>query len=161
MVGTRTKWYRSLAVFYAWEQKAWADDREFTAEDIDETLWAIAGLALIWKGNIILGAVPGIAIVEAVVVTGAVAAFAIGGVEGVEDYVDFITTPSKYKERTEESLETIYEHVIKEPLVAAAEWYVGKVDQGIDYVNDTYDSATNWYQENVPKLFFTGPYLPF
>jgi len=144
---------------YAWEQKAWADDRKFTVEDIDETLWAIAGLALVWKGNVILGAVPGIAVVEAAVVTGAVASFAIGGVEGVEDYVDFITTPSKIPERIAFTAETIYEHKIKEPLVAAAVWYVGKVDEGIDYANDTYDSATNWIVRNNP--FLTGPYLPF
>lgn len=159
MVGTRTKWYRSLAIFYAWEQKAWADDREFTVEDIDETLWAIAGLALVWKGNIILGGIPGIAIAEAVIVTGAVVSFAIGGVEGVEDYVDFITTPSKMPERVVETAEIIYEHKIKDPLVAAAVWYVGKVDQGIDYVNDTVDSATNWIIENYRIL--PGPYLPF
>jgi len=132
MWGTRTKWYRSLAVFYIWEQKAWADDRKFTVEDIDETLWAVAGLALIWKGDIILSAVPGINVVEGIVVAGAVASFAIGGIEGVEDYIDFITEPTKIPERIAWSAEVIYEEKIKEPLISAATWYVNAVDEAIE-----------------------------
>jgi len=132
MWGTRTKWYRSLAVFYIWEQKAWADDREFTVEDIDETLWAVAGLALIWKGNIILGAVPGINIVEGIVVAGGVASFAIGGVKGVEDYIDFLTEPTKIPERIAWTADVIYEEKIKEPLIDAATWYVNAVDEVVE-----------------------------
>jgi len=158
-MGYRSKWYRSIAIVYAWEQKAWADDREFTVEDIDETLWAIAGLTFVWKGELILAAIPGLNIVEAIVVTGAVVSYAIDGVEGVENYVDFLTTPTKIPERIVFTAETIYEQKIKDPLVAAAVWYVGKVDAGIDYVDDTVDSATNWIAERNP--FVTGPYLPF
>jgi len=132
MWGTRTKWYRSLAVFYIWEQKAWADDRKFTVEDIDETLWAVAGLALIWKGDIILAAVPGINIVEGIVVAGGVASFAIGGVEGVEDYIDFLTEPTKIPERIAWTADVIYEEKIKEPLIDAATWYVNAVDEVVE-----------------------------
>jgi len=141
MVGTRTKWYRSLAVVWAWEQAAWADDREFTVEDIDETLLAIAALAFIWKGPMILSAVPGLNIVEGIVVTGAVVSFAIDGVEGVENYIEFITTPSKYYERTKESFETIYEHKIEAPLIAGANWYVDQIDQGIDWAERKREQA--------------------
>jgi hypothetical protein len=141
MVGTRTQWYRSLAVIWAWEEAAWQDDKEFTVEDIDETLYAVAALGFIWKGNIILAAVPGLAIAEGIVIVGGVASFAIGGVEGVENYIDFITTPSKYKERTKESLQIIYEQKIEDPLVAAAEWYVDKVDRGIDWAEKKVDQG--------------------
>jgi len=141
MVGTRTQWYRSLAVIWAWEEAAWQDDREFTVEDIDETLYAVAALGFIWKGNIMLAAVPGLAIVEGIVIVGGVASFAIGGVEGVENYIDFITTPSKYYERTKESLQIIYEQKIEDPLVAGAEWYVDKVDRGIAWTEKKVDQG--------------------
>ena len=141
MVGTRTQWYRSLAVIWAWEEAAWQDDRKFTVEDIDETLYAVAALGFIWRGNIMLAAVPGLAIVEGIVIAGGVASFAIGGVEGVENYIDFITTPSKYKERTKESLQIIYEQKIEPPLIEAAEWYVDKVDRGMDWAEEKVDQG--------------------
>jgi len=147
MVGTRTQWYRSLAVVWAWEEAAWQDDREFTVEDIDETLYAVAALGFIWKGNLILAAVPGLAIVEGIVIAGGVVSYAIGGVEGVEDYIDFITTPSKYYERTKESLKIIYEEKIEDPIIAAAELFVGKVDRGIDYAEEKVDQAVSLTKE--------------
>jgi len=156
----RTKWYRTIAIAVAWEQKAWADDRKFTVEDIDETLWAIAGLGLVWKGDIILASVPGLAIVEGIVITGAVASFAIGGVRGVENYIDFITTPSKYYERTEESAQTFYEHMIEKPLVSAAKLYVGSVDRFISYSQRQIDATRKLITE-YDFGFRTGPYLPF
>jgi len=131
-MASRTKWYRTLAILIAWERAAWRDDRKFTAEDIDETLWAIAGIAFVWKGEALLTAVPGIAIVEAAIITGAVASYAIDGVEGVENYIDFITEPTKIPERIAFTAETIYEHKIEDPLIAAATWYVGWVDRRID-----------------------------
>ena len=172
MWGSRTQWYRSIAVGVVWQEKAWQDDRKFTVEDIDETLWAIAGIALIWRGELILAAIPGINLVEGAVVVSVAASFAIGGVEGVEDYIDYITEWKDIPSKLAWSAKTIYEHKIKEPLEEAAEWYVEKVeaaaqwyvtqvDQGIDYVNDTVDSATNWIARNKPQIFFTGPYLPF
>jgi len=128
----RTNWYRSIASVWVWYELAWRDDRKFTAEDIDETLFLLAYNAWVWKGPVMLAAVPGLAIVEGVVVTGAVASYAIGGVEGVENYIDFITEPTKIPERIAFTAETIYEEVIKEPLVAGAEAYVGWVDRRIE-----------------------------
>jgi len=113
MVGTRTQWYRSMAIGWAWYEAAWRDDRKFTYEDIDETILAAAALAFVWKGNIVLAAVPGLAIVEGIVVTGAVVSYAIGGTEGVENYIDFITEPTKIPERIAFTAETIYEEKIK------------------------------------------------
>jgi len=148
---SRAKWYRSLAVLYVWEQKAWADDRKFTAEDIDETVLALLALGWIWKGNVALAAVPGINIVEGIVATGAVASLAIGGVEGLENYVEFITEPAKIPERVAFTAETIYQEVIEEPLAEAASWYVDFIDEGIRAVR------LGWKISQPPGF----RYLPF
>jgi len=145
--GTRTQWYRSLAVVYLWKKHAWDDDHKFTVEDLDETLVAAVSLAFIWKGNIILAAVPGINIVEGIVVAGAVASYAIAGTEGVEDYIEFFTEPTKIPERLVFTAETIYEHKIEKPLVEAARRYVGWVDRRIDEIEQVWAVTTphwNW-----------------
>jgi len=125
----RTQWYRSLAVAYLWKKKAWDDDQKFTLEDVDETIYAAAALAFIWKGNVILAAVPGVAIAEGIVVAGAVVSYVIAGEEGVEDFIDFYMEPTKIPERLAFTAETIYEQKIKKPLVSAAEAYVGWWDR--------------------------------
>ena len=149
---TRTQWYRSIAVVVLWQEKAWQDDRKFTVEDIDETLMAAAALGFIWKGNMLLAAVPGLNIVEGIVVAGAVASLAIGGVKGVENYIDFMTEPSKMPERISFTGKTIYKHKIEEPLVAAANWYVDLIDEG-------WSATQKYFREN--NRFLSGPALPF
>jgi len=149
-MGLRTKWYRSIAVVYAWEQHAWADDRKFTVEDIDETLWAIAGLGLIWKGDLLLAAVPGLAIVEGLVIAGGVVSFAIGGVEGVEDYIDFITSPTKVPGRVAFTAKTLYKEKIKPE-------YIEKKGQ-VELFLNVVEQLTRPYRMFHWK---TGPYLPF
>lgn len=132
MIGSRTQWYRSIAVVMAWREAAWRDDKKLTWGDLPETVVAGATLALIWKGDVILAAVPGLAIVEAAVIAGAVTSYAIAGEEGFDDYVDFITEPTKIPERVAFTAETIYEHKIEQPLISAASWYVDQVDTLVD-----------------------------
>jgi len=132
MFGSRTQRWRSLAVLVWWQEKAYQDDQKFTWEDIDETLLAVGALALIWKGDLILAAIPGINIIEGVVVAGAVASYAIGGTEGVENYFDFITEPTKIPERIIFTAETLYEHKIEEPLKETAKAYVGWIDRRLE-----------------------------
>jgi hypothetical protein len=116
-------------------QKAWMDDREITWEDADEILAYTLAMGLIWGPELAIAfgvsATP-LLVIEGIVVAGFVASAAIGGVKGAENYMDFITEPGKYYERTQFAVETIYEHKIKEPLVAAANWYVDKVDDIIE-----------------------------
>lgn len=150
---SRAKWYRSLAVLYVWEQKAWADDRKFTVEDVDETILAALALGWIWKGNVVLAAIPGINVVEGIVAGGAVVSLAIGGVEGVENYVDFLTDIPKIPERVAFTAETIYEHKIKDPLVEAAEWYVDFIDEGIRAVRLGWSIQPMPQLPNLPGLF--------
>jgi len=150
MWGSKTQRYRSIAVWWIWHQKVFMDeDEKFTVEDIDETLYAVAALAWIWKGEMMLAAIPGINIVEGIVVGGAVASYAIGGMEGVENYIDFITSPTDIAgvfgkgtgEKWEFTKKTIYEEVIKDPVEAAASWYVEKVDRGMDWAEAKVDQG--------------------
>ena len=94
------------------------DDGKITIEDVDETAIAAVGLAFIWKGNLILATVPGLIVVESIVVSGAVASGVIGGLEGVDTYTEFISEPSKWKSKTkEETLPIIYEEFIEPKIV--------------------------------------------
>jgi len=96
-----------------WSDKAIQDDGKITREDLDETAILAISLAFIWKGNQILGRVPALPYVEAIVVTGAVASYNIGGTEGVSNYVEFLTEPTKMPQRVAFTAETIYEHKIE------------------------------------------------
>lgn len=116
-------------------QKAWMDDREITWEDADEILAYTLAMGLIWGPELAVAfgvsATP-LLVVEGIVVAGFVASAAIGGVKGAENYMEFITEPGKYYERTEFAVETIYEHKIKEPLIALAVAYVGWWDRRVE-----------------------------
>jgi hypothetical protein len=116
-------------------QKAWMDDRDITWEDADEILAYTLAMGIIWGPELAIAfgvsATP-LLVIEGIVVAGFVASAAIGGVKGAEDYMEFITEPGKYFERTEFAVETIYQHKIKEPLVAAANWYVERVDELVE-----------------------------
>jgi len=147
--------YRSLASTWAWYEMAYRDDRKFTMEDLDETALWMAYNAWVWSGPALLArAGPVVPAVEAIIVAGAVASAAIGGVEGVENYVDFISEPEKMPERWEFTKQTIYEEVIEEPLVSAAKWYVKTVDK-------TLDTAWQFTAPLRENRFLTSPYLPF
>ena len=84
------KGLESAAVLTLWYDRAYRDDRKFTAEDIDETALAAGALASIWMAEMPITAaiVPP---VGGIVAAGGVASFAIAGEEGYYDYVDFIT----------------------------------------------------------------------
>jgi len=97
--GTRWQRIQSYATIGAWREAAYGDDDEFTLEDIDETVYAAIMLGLIWSPQIAMS-VPIIAsasvpltIIEGAVLVGLGASYAIGGAEGAETYVDYITEP--------------------------------------------------------------------
>ena len=125
--------YRSLASTWAWWELAYRDDRKFTIEDVDETALWLAYNAWVWRGPAMVAALgPVVPTVEAIVVAGAVASAAIGGVEGVENYVDLISEPDKMPERWDFTKKTLFEEIIEPPLVEAAEAYKGWVDRRIE-----------------------------
>jgi len=117
----------SIGIIWTMYELAWRDDRELTWADAPELAVGTLSLGVLWAPEILtIAAVSGtpLVVVEVAVVAGAVTSYAIGGVEGVENYIDFITEPTKIPERLVFTAETIYEHKIEDPLVAAAEAYV-------------------------------------
>ena len=149
---SRTRVYRSIAVASWWSDKALRDDGKITTEDIDETIFAAAGLALIWRGDILLAQIPGIQIVEGIIVAGGVIAYSINGVEGVLDYADFISAgPSEWKRITmEETLPIIYEEVIKPEVVdPVTEFVETKIDQGLGFGKMLYRESERRLNEGL------------
>lgn len=154
--GSRWQRVQSYSVIGAWANAAWHDDNEFTFEDLDETFYAAGMLGLIWSPQIAIVAgisVTPLNIVEAAALTGLVASYAIGGMEGAETYVDYITDPIDIV-KNPEKLET---------LVQAS-------DIALSVVNPLHipqKKVSEWLVENVPweavfkNRFVTGPYLPF
>ena len=130
--------YRSIAVGTWWLDEAFGDDGKLTIEDIDETLWAAAGLALIWKGDFLLAKIPGLPIVEGIVIAGGIVSFGIGGTQGVLNYTDFIAAgPKEWKRITmEETLPIIYDEVIEPELVDPIRNTIG---QGVDFAQFLYN----------------------
>jgi len=75
--------------------QAYLDDERFTVEDIDETLWALGYLGLVWSPQIAIGmgiSTGPLVVVEVALLTGLGASVAIGGVEGGVKYVEFFDT---------------------------------------------------------------------
>ena len=143
--------YRSLAMISWWWATAIADDDELTWEDLDETVLLALSLAFIWKGNVILGKVPGILPAEGIIVTGAVASYAIGGTEGVSNYMDFISEPTKMPERIAFTAETIYEHKIE-----------SHVEEGISFGKFLYrvgekklEEGLEWAKRGLPSIDYS------
>ena len=109
------KLLESSALGWWWYNEAIRDDRRFTAEDIDETMALALGMGWIWGGEVLTVAAVSttpIVAVEAIVAAGAVGSYAIAGSEGVENYVDFITEPTKMVERTQEVTVPAIEQVV-------------------------------------------------
>jgi len=98
-LGTRWQRIQSYSSLAAWSALAYGDDDELTWGDTPETLILAMRLGLIWSPQIAL-AIPAaaalstpLAVAEGAFVVGAVASYAIGGLEGVETYVDYISDP--------------------------------------------------------------------
>jgi len=154
--GSRWQRIQSYAVIGAWTNAAYLDDDEFTVEDIDETLYAAAMLGLIWSPQIALAV--GISstplnIVEGVVLAGLGVSFAIGGVEGAETYVDYITDPVDMFENEEK----------RAALVQATDIVLSVTNP----LRIPIKIATKYAVENLPwheifkNRWVTGPSLPF
>jgi len=144
----------SLAIVWETYELAWRDDREITWEDAPEISQGATALIFLWGPELLtlagVSSTPLLVGVYVPVAAGAVVSAAIGGAEGLENYIDFMTeTPEmvwdlahlRVPEKIKFTAETIYEHKIKEPLAAGAEWYVDKVDSGIDLAENIVDQG--------------------
>ena len=83
-------------------------------------------------GVFVAPAAPVIAVTAAALVIGDIVSHQIDPKEGRKNFREFVSTPSKYRERTGESLKTVYKYKIKKPLKSAAESYVGWVDRELE-----------------------------
>jgi len=156
MFGSRWQRVQSYATIGAWFNAAYLDDDEFTFEDLDETVKAGIMLGLIWSPQIAvavgLSATP-LNIVEGAALAGLGVSFAIGGVEGAETYIDYISNPEdifKSPEKTEALLQAsdIVLSVVNPlhiPTKMLSEWLVGELPWG----------------ELFKNRWLTGPVLPF
>jgi len=104
-------------------------------------LWAppVVKLAIMARIGLAVGvfaapAAPVIAVTAVALVVGDIVSDQIDPKEGKKNFRKFIGTPSKYVERTGESLKTVYKYKIKPPLKSAAEEYVAWWNRRIEEV---------------------------
>lgn len=152
----RAKWYRSIHMASAWYALAIMDDDELTWKDAPETVAFGAGLAWVWWDvaamAVTVNTTPLVAL-EAAIVTGAVASFAIGGVEGVETYADYISKPHKIHKDPEKV----------EALIQASDITLSLANP----LHIPQKKLAEWIVEDLPwgevfkNRWLTGPYRPF
>lgn len=154
--GTRWQRIQSYGIVGAWTNAAYLDDNEFTVEDIDETLFAATMLGLIWSPQIAVAvgvSTTPLNVVEGAALAGLAVSFAIGGVEGAETYVDYITDP----------VDMFNNEAKLESLVLAADIVTSVVNP----LHIPQKMATKWAMEELPwnvifkNRWMTGPALPF
>jgi len=156
MYGTRWQRVQSYAVVGAWLNAAYLDDDEFTFEDIDETMYAAGMLGLIWSPQIALAI--GISstplnVIEGAALAGLAVSFAIGGVEGAETYVDYITDP----------VDMIQDPGKQEALIQASDIVLSVVNP----LHIPQKMLAEWIVNELPwgevfkNRWRTGPVLPF
>ena len=156
LYGTRWQRVQTYGVVGAWLNAAYLDDGEFTFEDIDETMYAAGMLGLIWSPQIALAigisATP-LNVIEGAALAGLAVSFAIGGVEGAETYVDYITDP----------VDIVQDPGKRETLIQAS-------DITLSILNPLHipqKMLAEWIVEDLPwgevfkNRWLTGPVLPF
>jgi hypothetical protein len=121
---TQMKVALTTGVAAEWYVHAIADDGKLTFEDMDETVVAAGILAGIWQEELFglagwtlrlpLGTMALAATMT--VMAGTIPAYLIGGREGVDTYLEFVTSgPEAMIEKTlEETIPTLYPRVIQE-----------------------------------------------
>jgi len=145
----------SIAMIWSMYQLAWRDDEKITWEDFPLLAMGISGLGILWLPEaltIATASTTPLVILEAAVVIGAVASVAIGGEEGLNTYVDYITNPQEIpfdQGKTESFLQAnrIAQGIIT---LGASEITRAGADLILEYKNEIF--RNRWV---------TGPVLPF
>jgi len=139
------------------EEEGWVDNWE----DTGAILQFAGTLYVLWVPPVVQGAIAAriglllapaampAAIVTSVVIVGGIVSYFVDPEEGLKNYKDFITEPTKIPERLKFTAETIYEHKIE-----------SKVNLTLEVVSMLWNMAKREWEER-PPLFHTGPYLPF
>lgn len=153
--GTRWQRVQTYAALGAWTSVAYGDDDELTWKDTPETLILGMQLGLIWSPQIALAigmsATP-LNIVEGAALTGLGLSYAIGGRQGAETYVDYITDPVDIIKNPEKAESLMQAHRVMMAGVTLGGSEIARV--GVDII-------TTHSQEIFKDRFLTGPYLPF
>jgi len=154
--GSRWQRIQSYASLAAWSSVALYDDDKLTWRDTPETLILGMQLGLIWSPQIALAigmsATP-LNIVEGAVLTGAIASYAIGGIEGVETYVDYISSPQ----------EILSDPKKRDAFLKASEFTLSLANP----LHIPQKMLAEWIVEDLPwgevfrNRWVTGPVLPF
>jgi len=110
------------AIFWWWYNEAYRDDRHIGMEDLVVSATAVGGVTWVWKEEIFAITLPAMGAtllaVEAIVLAGAVGAYAVGGTAGVEDYGDFIFSgPEGWYKKTKEVTVPAIQENITEPVI--------------------------------------------
>jgi len=153
--GTRWQRVQSYATVGAWFNAAYLDDDQFTFEDVDETLFAGVWLGLIWSPQIALAigvSTTPLNIVEGAALAGLGVSFAIGGVEGAETYVDYITDPVDIIKNSEKAESLMQAHRIMQ---------AGLTLGGSEVVRAGIEAIGEYSEELFKNRYLTGPALPF
>jgi len=153
--GTRWQRVQSYATVGAWFNAAYLDDDQFTFEDVDETLFAGVWLGLIWSPQIALAigvSTTPLNIVEGAALAGLGVSFAIGGVEGAETYVDYITDPVDIIKNPEKAESLMQANRILQAGITLGGSEVARA--GIEVLGE-------YSEELFKNRYLTGPYLPF
>ena len=146
----------TIGMLWSMYQLAWRDDEKITWEDFPELAVGTGGIFLLWAPEVLTIAAVSttpLVILEAAVVTGAVASFAIGGEEGLNTYVDYITDP----------VDMVQDPGKRETLIQASDIVLSVVNP----LHIPQKMLAEWIVEDLPwgELFknrwLTGPVLPF
>jgi len=156
------------------------DDEEGWRDNLEDTgaILTFAGVVyVLWIPPVVQGAIAArvglflapvampAAIVTSVIIVGGIVSYFVDPEEGLKNYKDFITEPTKIPERLKFTAETIYEQKI-DPAVQTTLGIAGflynmaerEVQRRVSIVQEGMEAASEWIDEHNP--FLTGPYLP-
>ena len=155
------------------EEEGWVDNWE----DTGAILQFAGTLYVLWIPPVVQGAIAAriglifapvampAAIITSMIIVGGIISYFIDPEEGLKNYKDFITEPTKIPERLKFTAETIYEQKI-DPAVQTTLGIVGflynmaerEVQRRVNIVQEGMEVVGEWIEENNP--FLSGPYLP-
>jgi len=145
----------TIGMLWSMYQLAWRDDEKITLEDFPVLAMGTGGIFLLWAPEVLTIAAVSttpLVILEAAVVTGAVASFAIGGEEGLNTYVDYITDPVDMFQDPGKA-----EALMQAHRIAMAGLTLG----GSELTRAGVEVLWEFREELFKNRWMTGPYLPF
>jgi len=148
----------TVSILWGMYQLAWRDDRKITIEDFPELATGTVALTWMWGPealSIAAVSTTPLVIVEAAVVAGAIASVAIGGEEGLDTYVDYITDPVAIFTEPKKTETLMQAAEIVTAVFNPLGWVAGQVGT---YLGET---LYEYRDEIFRNRWVTGPVLPW